>query len=146
MSLWKYFNAGVGAVLAGPKRLLDDLFHARRMFGGNLAAGWSAALLAGHHMDGFVDRLRSAIRVSEDFYTRIAEHPRVGVERIANGSNVARVTVKDLDVAELTRRLAAQQLLLPAGLAPGPLTLAVNETWNRRSGAELAAAFLRALD
>ena len=46
------------------------MFHVRRMFGGNLAVGWQAALVARHYMDGFVDRLKSAVRVSEDFYSR----------------------------------------------------------------------------
>jgi hypothetical protein len=39
VSLWKYFNSGVGAILAGPRRVLDGMFHTRRMFGGNLAVG-----------------------------------------------------------------------------------------------------------
>ena len=77
VSLWKYFNSGIGAILAGPKRVLDGMFHVRRMFGGNLAVGWPAALVARHYMDGFLDRLTSAVRVSEEFYTAIARHPRV---------------------------------------------------------------------
>src|SRR5439155_13110220 len=34
VSLYKYFNAASGAILAGPKRLLDGLYHTRRQFGG----------------------------------------------------------------------------------------------------------------
>jgi threonine aldolase len=41
VSLWKYFNCGIGAILAGPKGVLDGMFHVRRMFGGNLAVGWT---------------------------------------------------------------------------------------------------------
>src|SRR5438067_4072917 len=33
VSLYKYFNAAAGAVLAGPRDLLDNLYHQRRMFG-----------------------------------------------------------------------------------------------------------------
>ena len=57
VSLWKYFNSGIGAILAGPKRVLDGMYHMRRMFGGNLAAGWQAALVARHYMNGFPERL-----------------------------------------------------------------------------------------
>ena len=56
VSLWKYFNCGQGAILAGPRRVLEGMFHTRRMFGGNLAVGWPAALVARHYMDGFVER------------------------------------------------------------------------------------------
>ena len=31
VSMWKYFNAPSGAILAGPSVLLDNLYHTRRM-------------------------------------------------------------------------------------------------------------------
>jgi threonine aldolase len=39
--MYKYFNAASGAVLAG--RLLDNLFHPRRMFGNGLCQVWPFA-------------------------------------------------------------------------------------------------------
>jgi threonine aldolase len=145
VSLWKYFNSGIGAILAGPKRVLDGMFHVRRMFGGNLAVGWPAALVARHYMDGFVDRLKSAVRVSEDFYTAIARHPSVSVSRIPNGTNVTRLTLKGANVAAVRKTLLDRHIEMPGGSPDGVVTLAVNETWNRMSGAELAAAFEQAL-
>lgn len=138
VSLWKYFNCGIGAVLAGPKRVLDGMFHVRRMFGGNLAIGWPAALVAQHYMDGFADRLRSAVRVSEDFYAAIARHPKVRVERIPNGTNLARVTFKGVEVPAVARRLSERSVVMPGAGPGGVVTLGVNETWNRTTGAELA--------
>ena len=67
------------------------MFHARRMFGGNLWNGWAAAVVAGHFMDGFGERLKAAVRVSEDFYAAVAQDRRVRVERITNGTNLAHV-------------------------------------------------------
>ena len=138
VSLWKYFNSGVGAILAGPKRVLDGMFHTRRMFGGNLAVGWPAALVARHYMDGFVDRLKSAVAVSEAFYTQIARHPKVSVERIPNGTNLTRVVVKGVDPLGIRKRLSAQGVFLPNPAAGGVFTLGVNETWNRATAADLA--------
>jgi threonine aldolase len=145
VSLWKYFNSGIGAILAGPKRVLDGMFHVRRMFGGNLAVGWPAALVAGHYMDGFVDRLKTAVRISEDFYAAIAKHPRVTVERIPNGTNLTRLRLKDVDGASLGRRLAERGVRLPGAAGGGIVTLGVNETWNRTTAAELTRAFEQAL-
>jgi threonine aldolase len=146
VSLWKYFNCGIGAILAGPRRVLDGMFHTRRMFGGNLAVGWPAALVATHYMDGFVDRLRAAIHVSEDFYRAIAAHPRVAVERVPHGTNVARLTLRGADAAAVARRLGTRGIRVPAP-PPGAsaLTLAVNETWTRTDGAALTVAFEEAL-
>ena len=43
VSLYKYFNAAGGAVLAGSRHLLDNLHHQRRMFGGALRQAWPYA-------------------------------------------------------------------------------------------------------
>lgn len=141
VSLWKYFNCGIGAILAGPKRLLEGMFHTRRMFGGNLAVGWPAALVARPFMDGFVDRLRAAVRVSEDFYAAMARHPAMSIERIPNGTNLTRIRVRGVDAAQLRRRLSERGILLPAVSGAGVATLAVNETWNRTTASDLVRAF-----
>ena len=141
ISLWKYFNCGIGAVLAGPKRVLDGMFHVRRMFGGNLAVGWPAALVAGHYMDGFVDRLKRAVRVSEDFYRAMAGHPKVAIERIPNGTNLTRFTLKNVDAARVISRLAERSVRIPRPAPNGAVMLGVNESWNRTTAAELARTF-----
>jgi threonine aldolase len=145
ISLWKYFNCGIGAILAGPKRVLDGMFHVRRMFGGNLAAGWPAALVAAHYMDGFVDRLKSAVRVSEDFYRAMARYPQVAIERIPNGTNLTRLAMKNVDAARLVARLAERGVGMPTPAAGGVVTLGVNESWNRTSAADLTRAYEYAL-
>jgi threonine aldolase len=145
ISLWKYFNCGIGAILAGPKRVLDGMFHVRRMFGGNLAAGWPAALVAAHYMDGFVDRLKSAVRVSEEFYRAMANHPKVTIERIPNGTNLTRLTLKNVDGARLVARLAERGVRMPSPAASGSVMLGVNESWNRTSAADLARSFEQAI-
>ena len=145
VSLWKYFNCGQGAILAGPRRVLEGMFHTRRMFGGNLAVGWPAALVARHYMDGFVERLRAAVEVSEAFYRAIGAHPRVAVERIPNGTNLTRLTLKGVDPAQVVRRLAERGVRMPAPAASGVVMLGVNETWTRTTAAQLVTAFEQAL-
>jgi threonine aldolase len=145
VSLWKYFNCGIGAILAGPKRVLDGMFHVRRMFGGNLAAGWNAALVARHFMDGFEERLKSAVRISETFYTAMAKHPRLAIERIPNGTNLTRVTFKGVNVADVARRLGERGIAMSAPAKPATITFGVNETWNRMTAADLIDAFEKSL-
>lgn len=145
VSLWKYFNCGIGAILAGPKRVLDGMFHTRRMFGGNLAVGWNAAVVARHFMDGFDARLKSAVQTSETFYAAMAKHPRVTIERIPNGTNLTRVTFKDVSVADVGKRLADHGIAMSGPAGPGTITLSVNETWNRMPATDLISAFEKAL-
>ena len=145
ISLWKYFNCGIGAILAGPKRVLDGMFHVRRMFGGNLAVGWNAAVVAQHFMAGYEARLTSAVQNSETLYAAMAKHPRLGIERISNGTNLTRVTFKDTNAADVAKRLGERGIAMSAPAGPATITLAVNETWNRSSAADLIRAFEQAL-
>jgi len=145
VSLWKYFNSGIGAILAGPKRVLDGMFHVRRMFGGNLAVGWNAAVVARHFMDGFEGRLKAAVKTSETFYSAMARHPRLGIERIPNGTNVTRVTFKGTNPVDVARRLAERGVAMSATPGATTLTFGVNETWNRMTAADLISVFEDAL-
>ena len=144
VSLWKYFNAGQGAILAGPKKMLEGMFHVRRMFGGNLAAGWPAAVVARHYMSGFAERLKAAVQMSENVYRALSSHPRVTVERIPNGTNLSRLTLRS-DPGVVTRRLADAGIQMPTPAANGTVLLAVNETWVRRSESEMLQTFTQAL-
>jgi threonine aldolase len=145
VSLWKYFNCGIGAILAGPKRVLDGMFHVRRMFGGNLAAGWNAALVARHFMDGFDARLKSAVKASEAVFAALAKHPRLSIERVPGGTNLTRVTFKDVSVADVAGRLAVRGIAMSGPPKPATITVAVNETWNRMTAPEVIDAFEKSL-
>jgi threonine aldolase len=140
VSLYKYFNAASGAVLAGPRALLDDLFHTRRMFGGGLYHAWPFAAVALHYLPGFEERFARAIRVSEEFRRELARVEGLTVEPIAGGTNLFRLRVAR-DAPGLRARLAEHGVLLPAPSADGVFLLAVNETWNRTTGSDLTEAF-----
>jgi threonine aldolase len=140
VSLYKCFNSGIGAMLAGPRSILDGMFHTRRMFGGSLASAWPAAIVAAHYAEGYLDRLRAAVQVSEEFYASLARNPSFAIERVPGGTNLARVTIESGDREGFARRLAERDVLLPARLSD-PLTVAVNETWARVSASELTRAF-----
>jgi len=143
VSLYKYFNAASGAILAGPRSLLDDMYHDRRMFGGALNMAWPFALVALHNLRGFSVRYRTAVQTSEDFIRGVSGHDRVSVERIPSGTNLFRLRVKGVDAAAFRQRLAAQGVMLSA---PNQNTflVGVNETLNRIKSGDLVDAFVRA--
>src|SRR5262249_16347701 len=123
------------------------LFNVRRMFGGALWNAWPFALLSRRYADGFVDRLKSAVGVSEDFVR--ACPPDVRIERVVNGTNIFRVIVAASKADATRERLRSHGVVVPAA-AKRPdsaiFTLQVNESWNRTTGARLANQFARALN
>lgn len=145
VSLYKYFNASFGAILAGPRELLDGMYHTRRMFGGGLSEAWTSAAVALHYVDGFADRYRQAVQSSEALAARLSRHQQFSIAREPNGTNLMRLTVRGVDPAAFRQRLSARGIVLGA---PGPdatFLLATNETVVRRPVPELAAAFDGAL-
>ncbi len=147
VSLWKYFNSLNGAILAGPKDVLDGMFHTRRMFGGALFNAWPFVVLARHYASGYLDHMKNAIAVSEQFIKEI-DGADVRVERVRNGTNIFRLIVAAQLAGKLRERLAQQQVMLPqpAHESNGMVFwLQVNETWNRTTGPRLAGQFSSAL-
>ena len=147
VSLWKYFNALNGAILAGPAETIDGLFHVRRMFGGALFNAWPFALLARQYANGYIDHMKSAITVSEEFIRGIDGDGAV-IERVPNGTNVFRVIVSWKTAVRLSERMAADGVALPTPGQRGDdavFWLQVNETWNRTTGSQLVGQFKNAL-
>jgi len=144
VSLWKCFNSANGAILAGPHALIDNLYQARRMFGGAMRHAWPDALVAGHYADGYLERLRAAVATAEKVWTALAADPRFAVERIPDGTSALRISVKDVAPAEYQARLARLGVQLSDAQA-GVFTLHVNETAGRMPAARLERAFKAAL-
>jgi threonine aldolase len=92
----KYFNAASGAVLAGPKSLLDNLF----MFGNGLCQVWPFAAVALHYFEGFQERYAKAVATSEEVIAALQYHPRFEVTRVPNGTNIFSFRVKGVDGAD----------------------------------------------
>ena len=144
VSLYKYFNAASGAILAGPKKLLDGLFNTRRQFGGGLAHAWPLATVALHYMDGFDARFRSAVEASERLFQQLESGGRFRLERIRPGSNIARLRLTKGDPAAFRARLAEKAIAIAAPDPSGEILITVNETVLRRPVEDIARAFVTA--
>ena len=145
VSLYKYFNAVSGAILAGPRALLDDMYHTRRMFGAGLPGAWPFAAVALHHLPGFVDRFRGAVAASESFIAQLTRHGAFTVERMAGGTNLFRLGVATPDLDGFRARLRDQGVDLGESSGDGRFLVGVNETWNRVAADVLANRFVAAV-
>jgi len=146
VSMWKYFNASAGAILAGPRALLDDLYHPRRMFGGALPGAWPLAAMALHFVDGFEARFKEGVTRGEQLKEALASVSGLQVDGIDNGSNLFRLRVDRGDPARMRTRLAERgiELSAPSGSFRG-FVITVNETLARKPVAEVVRAFEEAV-
>jgi threonine aldolase len=144
VSLYKYFNAASGAILAGPRSIIDGMYHGRRMFGGGLNTVWPFALVARHYLDGFSQRYASAVKISEDLIRGLSAQGAFTVERIPAGTNLFHMRARGDDAEGLRKRLTARGVMLPAPQGETFL-IGVNETMNRTTASEMLDAFAQAL-
>ncbi len=136
VSMYKYFNAASGAVLAGPKALLETLYHPRRMFGGGLSHVWPFAAVANHYFDGFAGRFQQAVNTSEAVIAGLQGDSRFQVNRIPNGTNIFGLRLLRGDANKFHESLRSAGIVVPAPRGDAFL-FNVNESWNRKRTEEI---------
>jgi len=146
ISLYKYFNAASGAILAGDKKFIEPLYHQRRMFGSGLHQSWTFAAVAGYYADGFEDRFSKAVKIAEEFINRLKNNNRFQVQRVVLGSNIFRIKINGMPAAAFVESLKANGVTGRADpTKTDTLLCQVNESLLNITAAELETAFNKSL-
>ncbi|HEV2100757.1 MAG TPA: aminotransferase class I/II-fold pyridoxal phosphate-dependent enzyme [Stellaceae bacterium] len=150
VSLYKYFNAAAGAILAGPRHLLDGLYHQRRMFGGGLRQAWPYAAVALHYLDGFEQRFAEAAAAANSLFEALGGAlPKVRIMRSVRSTNVAGLRICGTAATSLAAQLRAHGISIrpPRRATPteAEYELVTNETILRRPVDQVIAAFVDAI-
>lgn len=142
VSLYKYFDAPSGAVLAGPAPLIAALRRERRVFGGTLPEATLAAALALRGLDGFEARFARALRAGRRLLAALGRVSGLSVEAFPDGTNIALLRPRRVRPAAFAARLRRGGVLLgPYDAAAGAFHLQVNETILEKDVPVLVAAF-----
>ena len=148
VSLYKYFGAPFGAILAGAAEFTDGLYHDRRMFGGGLASANFAAALALQDIDGFEERFNRAMTRARALFDKINALEGITVERFAHGSNIFPLKLASgVDRTRFVEVLKARSVSVSPADSDhaGRILLTVNPTLLRQDIQELRYAFERAI-
>lgn len=148
VSLYKYFGAPFGAILAGTAEFADGLYHDRRMFGGGLASANFAAALALQGIDGFEARFNRAMTRARVLFDKINALEKITVERFEHGSNIFPLQLaSDVDSTRFVKVLEAHSVSVSPADSDhaGRILLTVNPTLLRQDIQNLFCAFERAI-
>ena len=148
VSLYKYFGAPFGAILAGTAEFADGLYHERRMFGGGLASANFAAALALRGIDGFEARFNRAMAHATALFDKINALDGINVEPFEHGSNIFPLELESgVDSKRFVQVLKAHSVSvsLPNGGHDQRIMLTVNPTILRQEVQYLRFAFERAI-
>ena len=148
VSLYKYFGAPYGGVLAGDTELIEGMFHTRRMFGGGLASSYFAAALALQGADGFEERFGAALQQGRDLVQRLNSLPGIETREFEHGSNIFPLNfAPDVNTKKVIESLSRNQVFLYPDEGTDRITrLTVNTTILRQSNNAIFEAFKGALN
>jgi threonine aldolase len=141
VSIYKFFGAPFGAILAGPKPLIAEARELRHTFGGLIYHGWMAALPALAVCDGFEARFTTARFAFDKLLQGLDAAGGFKVERVENESNIVFVAVTPERQKGLAERLARADIRVPL-VRDGKMKLWLNESVLNQPGERILAAFV----
>lgn len=146
ISLYKCFNAAGGAILAGSRALIDDMYHLRRAFGGSMAQAWPCAAVAIRFVDGFMHEYAAAWKKAQALFEVLQQHGAFRIEAIPNGTHVVKLHVPGYDPDRFRDRLRRGNIHIPPAQQNRPVfALKINPSLNRARIEHLAQAFTDAV-
>ena len=147
VSLYKYFGAPYGAILAGSHEVIDGLYHDRRMFGGGLSSTYMAAAIACQGLKGFEERFSAAMSKARALFKLFDSLDGLTVRSFEHGSNIFPLHLDpSIDVQNFLSKLKERWVFLyPMEGTDADLQLTVNTTILRQLNDDILEAFRRAL-
>ena len=143
ISLYKYLGAGAGAVLCGPKEVIDKMGHLMKIYGGSMYRNWANAAIALHTMEG---RLAEARKRTTELFAALNASGKVQVEPLTGGTNIYPAQLaKGIDGKKLVAFLKSEGIRIAGANEEGRFWLTVNETLLYRDLESVKGAFTKAL-
>ena len=147
VSMYKYFGAPFGAILAGDSRWIDGMYHTRRMFGGGLSHSYMAAAMALQGAQGFEEYFQAAMEKGRSLFKDLNTLEGIHVSEFKHGSNIFPVSLsQDVDVDAMIGILRGRDIHVYAPENPeAGMTLTVNTTILRQPNQTILDAFEQAI-
>ena len=147
VSMYKYFGAPFGAILAGDSRWIDGMYHTRRMFGGGLSHSYMAAALALQGAQGFEERFQAAMEKGRSLFKELNDLDGIQINEFRHGSNIFPLVLdSSINSDAVIDALRCRDIHAYAPENPkAGFTLTINTTILRQPNETILAAFEQAL-
>ena len=148
VSLWKYFGAPFGAIVAGSQEFCSGLYHERRMFGGGLPSASFAAALALDGSKNFLEKQVKAMKLGKSLFKRLNSHKLIRILEIPNGSNIFETHVSpDVDMDRFYSYLSTHGIQMPLNTDKSEtFFININHTLLNKPISKIENIFFTALD
>lgn len=95
ISLYKYLNAGSGAMLCGDKEIIDQIPHLIKIYGGTELSTWNNTAVALHYLQGIEERLAKVIKTASQLISELNKIDGVSISGISGGTNIYNLKLAD---------------------------------------------------
>jgi threonine aldolase len=146
VSLWKHFNGASGGILAGETKIIEGMFHTRRMFGGSLPQAWPEIALAPKFLETFQDDYAKSWVAADELIALLGADQRFKVRRIPNGTSRFLLEIPGVAPDPLIGKLQRRGVKFPHARAETSVfPMQVNPTILRSTPAEIMRTITDAL-
>lgn len=147
ISLYKYLGSKGGAILAGDARVIDQMPHLIKIYGGNIYQNWPYAAMALDKLANIEDLLQRSRIKGDQLISLLNQSPDIKISKIPNGSNIFNLQISAPvnyeKLAAYLREKERIQIRMPD--SEGIIKFYINETVLKRSNESIASAFKRAI-
>lgn len=148
ISLYKYLQAGGGAILCGEASLIDQIPHQIKIHGGTMFQSWLNTSMALHYLTGIEDRWEKTITAANELLATLSQSSSMSITKPENGTNIYHMKVgQNIDTKRLASFLQQEHhiRIRPAD-EQGNIRLAINESILNQPIPALVAAWKRGME
>ncbi|MEW7293107.1 threonine aldolase family protein [Aquimarina sp. 2304DJ70-9] len=148
ISLYKYLNATGGAILCGKAKLIDQISHQIKIYGGTVFQNWNNTSMASHYLKGIEARWKKVIQSANHLISELNNIDGVTIKPLKNGTNIYNLKVtKGIDLKELAIFLYNEySIWLGRANEKGIVKFTVNESILTRDITEIVGAWKKGVD
>ena len=85
MCLYKYLGASSGAILCGPKEVIEPMEHLVKIHGGSMYQNWTNAAMALHQLEDIEQRLLATREKADKLFGALNRIPGIQVQPVPDG-------------------------------------------------------------
>jgi threonine aldolase len=130
ISLYKYLGAASGAILCGSEKMIAQMPHYIKVYGGTMYGNWSNAAMALDKLNQIDDKLAATVKSANELAAQLSKLPGVSLRALDGGTNIYELKLDaGIDGVKMGAMLATEyQVRIPKPNANNYSLLSMNET------------------
>jgi len=137
ISLYKYLGSAGGAVLCGDAKVIEQMPHLIKIYGGNMFQSWPYAVMALNNLKTIDNRLKETKLRGEEFTKLINQTAEFQLTKNAEGTNVFDLSIKGTIDTKKFNDLLREKGILMGRANKGVVKFLINETVMKKEASEI---------